>query len=178
MDLEIREINEYRLNPMLAAEIACLLQLSFTGYPAGKHFLHQIPSFRILAIESDEIIGHVAIHHRVISSDGEIFNVFGIADLCVAEENRKAGVAGEMLDRLEIIAVESGIDFLVLLTNVHDFYLKKGFQKADNPCRWMMIQNNHSLGLVRRRVEDGLMYKQMNDVEWPVKEIDLMGHVF
>lgn len=163
---------------MLAAEIALLLQRSFAGYPAGKHFLHQIPSFRILAMENDEIIGHVAIHHRVISSEGSIFNVFGIADLCVSEGNRKGGVAGNLLERLEVIAEQSGIDFLLLLTNVDEFYLKKGFQKADNPCRWMMVQNNHSLGLVRRRVETGLMYKKMNDVEWPGKEIDLMGHVF
>jgi len=178
MKTEITEIKEYKLEPDTAAEIACLLQQSFEGYPDGRHFLHQLPSFRLIVRNGSNLEGHVAIHHRIISSDEMIYNIFGIADLCVNTGARKSGIASALLDELEKIATEAQIDFLVLVTNVHKFYTKKGFEKAENVCRWVMVQNNKSLGLVRRRVEDGLMYKKLSDLPWPKNELDLMGHVF
>ncbi|TVR89876.1 MAG: N-acetyltransferase [Saprospirales bacterium] len=178
MKIQIREIKEYKLDPEMAAKIAYLLQGSFSGYPRGKHFLHQLPSFRLLAESKDTLEGHVAIHHRIISCGEMIYNIFGISDLCVTEKSRKTGIATDLMTKLEQMAVEAQIDFLVLVTNVHEFYAKNGFERAENVCRWVMVQNNKSLGLVRRRVEDGLMYKKLSDLDWPNGELDLMGHIF
>ena len=176
--MQIQKVIEHTVNSDLSSKIADLLQRSFEGFPKGRIFFQQLPSFRIVVAENNTLIGHLAVHHRIISSNGVVFPIFGITDLCVAEMNQNSGIASSMLNYLEELAENSNIDFLMLVSGKNEFYLKRGFQLASNVCCWVMIQNNRSIGLVRRRVENGFMYRSIKDKVWPDGEIDLLGHVF
>lgn len=178
MGMEIRELAEFRIEADLKEKIGEILRATFEGYPRGKTFLQQTPSFRLLAFDGQKLCGHMAVHHREISSQGKSHTIFGIADLCVLGPARKKGIASSLIHALEALAVTNEVEFLVLITDVHQFYLKNGFHTANNRCCWLVLQNNQSFGLVKRRVEDGLMYKEIGDSTWPKGEIDLMGHVF
>lgn len=176
--MQIKHLYEHNLVEELRREIAELLSDSFDGYPNGRVFFHQIPALRILASKNNTLIGHLAVDHRVIHSGGVNFSIFGIVDLCVGKEYREAGLATDMLKYLYDLAEKSGIDFLMLVSGANEFYLKRGFSIANNVCCWMMVQNNRSIGLVRRKLEEGLMYKAVGDKVWPETEIDLLGHIF
>jgi predicted N-acetyltransferase YhbS len=176
--MQINHFYEHNLNEDLSRKIAELLSESFDGYPKGRVFFHQIPAFRILAREGQELIGHLAVDHRIINSGGVFFRIFGIVDLCVKESMRQSGLATAMLVYLQELAKKSNIDFLLLVSGSNDFYLNRGFKIASNVCCWMMIQNNRSIGLVRRKLEEGFMFKAVSDKIWPETEIDLLGHIF
>ncbi|TVQ43593.1 MAG: GNAT family N-acetyltransferase [Saprospirales bacterium] len=176
--MQIKHLYEHYLDEELRRDIAELLSESFDGYPKGRVFFHQIPALRILAFQGDTLTGHLAIDHRIIHSGGVNFNIFGIVDLCVGKGYREAGLASGMLKYLHDLAKKSSIDFLMLVSGANEFYLNRGFSIANNVCCWMMVQNNRSIGLVRRKLEEGLMYKAVGDKVWPETEIDLLGHIF
>nr|MBS0037120.1 GNAT family N-acetyltransferase [Saprospiraceae bacterium] len=176
--MNISKISECDIEENLSGEIEKILQSSFEGYPVGRTFFHQLPSFRVLGYEGKNLIGHLSVYHRVISSEGKFYEIFGIGDLCVKRDNQSTGVAGALIQFLENQARKSEVNFLMLVTDVNEFYLKKGFVEAGNICCWLMMQNNRSLGLVRRRLEGGFMYREVGKTSWPKSEIDLLGHIF
>lgn len=174
----IKEIPEYNLSKETVGDIAQLLQRSFEGYPSGQVFFQQLPSFRLLGMDGDELMAHMSVIHRVIASGGEPFRIFGIGDLCVKKENQHSGLGSSLISHLQDLAKKRGIDFLMLVSESNNFYVKHGFEVAENTCCWLMMQNNRSLGLVRRKLEGGFMYKEVGSKKWPEGEIDLLGHVF
>ncbi len=174
----LHRVEEFQLTTAIHAKIRSLLALSFEDYPNNRNFLHQTPSFRYLMLDDKSLIGHMAVDHRVIQLDGETLSIFGITDLCVHPEHQHQHSASNMLAELEDLAKSHDVDALLLFTNLFPLYLKLGFTKQPNKCRWLMIQNDVSLGVARRSLEDCLMVKMLSDKKWTEGEVDLLGHVF
>lgn len=174
----LHRVEEFQLTTAIHAKIRSLLALSFEDYPTSRNFLHQTPSFRYLMLDDKALIGHMAVEHRVIQLDGQSISIFGITDLCVHPEHQHQHSASNMLTELEDLAKAHKVDALMLFTNLFPLYLKLGFVKQPNKCRWLMIQNDVSLGVARRSLEDCLMVKMLSDKKWTDGEVDLLGHVF
>ena len=83
-----------------------------------------------------------------------------------------------MLSELEELARKYLIDFILLLTEDHAFYEKQGYQLVENACRWLVMQNHRSLGVIERQMNQTLMMKQVGEKEWGEGTLDFLGYVF
>ncbi len=175
----LHRVEEFQISEALHTKIQSLLQVSFESYPIAQDFLHQKPAFRYLLLDDKTLVGHLAVDYRIIQLDGQPISIFGITDLCVHPDHQHRQAASKLIKALEELALKHKVEALVLFSNMFSFYEKLGFQKQNNKCRWLMIQNHVSLGVARRSLEDCLMVKMLADKAWSEeKELDLLGHVF
>ena len=162
-----------------AGEIAQLLVQAFPDFPAGKTHTNQIPSFRLLCrAESQKLVGHIAVHYRLMTLGERSIKVFGCSDVCVEASAQNQGVAKNMIHHLEQVAKSSGIDFFILIAWNTAVYEALGYQASDNPCRWLIMQNNQSLGLAQRSIPQGLMIKPLGKKKWTNELLDFLGPIF
>ena len=176
--MKLDKQEEYQLTDATNSAISSLFQSTFDGYPNGLTYYNQVPDFRVLAWKEDKLLGHMGVHHRKVSIRQEVFSVFGIVDLCVAPEVQLNNVGTKLIKWLTDLAEANPVDFIMLTSEINDFYLKNGFVVAQNPCRWLVIHNHVSMGVFRRELKRGLMIKATSSAEWPIGEVDLMGHMF
>ena len=178
IELDIERLEEYQVTGEKANRIANLLAASFPDYPAGRVYFRQVPTFRFIAWKQSQAIGHLGVDFRIMNNGGQRIRTFGVVDLCVDESFRYRGVAAHMLDLLEAEGKAWEVDFLVLWTNDFTFYEKRGFMRVDNACRWLLIQQDHSYGLVHRKVAEGLMIMRLGAKIWRDGTLDFLGHIF
>ena len=176
--MKIIRQDEFTLSASTKESISNLFEQAFDGYPNGLIYYNQVPDFRFLAWDGDKLSGHVGVSYRKIGIAKQAFSVFGIVDLCVAPEIQLNNVGSMMLKSLMDLAVPNQVDFLMLTSEVDEFYIKNGFQIVQNPCRWLVIHDHESMGVLRRQLSRGLMIKTTGDREWPAGEVDFMGHMF
>lgn len=176
--MDLKRIEEFQIDETTQEAIRSLLLKSFSGYPAGKSFFKQAPDFRYLLWEKDYLIAHMAVEHRYINNSGQLLRIFGVADLCVDEDFQHQKIASRLLLELETLGKLYDIDFIVLQAQDQQLYINNGFQAQSNLCQWLLIQNNTTLGVARRRLEQSLMIKPLNQKQWGTGLVDFMGHVF
>jgi GNAT superfamily N-acetyltransferase len=174
----IQRIEEYKIPGAVHCQIGALLEASFSGYPKGRTYYKQLPDFRYLVWESEQLIGHMAVDHRLMSVDGVPFKIFGVVDLCIADSYQRNKLATRLLEALEELGSQCNIDFIMLMAQHHPFYDSNGFQSVDNQCKWLLIQEHKSLGVIHRKMKQALMVKPLQDKAWPEGLVDFMGHVF
>ncbi len=174
----IERIEEFQIDARKKAAILQLLRKSFTGYPDGRTYYKQLPDFRYLVWEGELLAGHMGVEHRVINNDGQVARIFGIVDLCVARSFQNRQLAKLLLQKLEQLGAQSGIDFLVLLAGDPAFYLSCGYQSQNNLCQWVMIHAHQTIGATSRRLDHNLMIKPLGDKEWLPGPVDFLGPLF
>ena len=76
----------------------------------------------LVAVENATVVGVVGL---------EVYGDYGLLrSLAVPSEYRKRGIAGQLIDQLEILAVQKGITDMFLLTETApEYFIRKGFQK-------------------------------------------------
>ena len=104
--------------------------------------------------------------------------VVGGIDLCVDSAYRSHGIGSELLNRLEAFALRSNSDFIILFADDHRIYAKHGYQRADNPCRWLKINEYTTLGVAEEPIPDALMYKRIGATNWRSGVLDLLGYLY
>ncbi|MEM8906905.1 MAG: GNAT family N-acetyltransferase [Bacteroidota bacterium] len=176
--MTIQRLEEFALSSPQHTAIQELLRLCFSEYPQQRSYYKQIPDFRYLVWQDQQLIGHLAVEHRMINVAGNIARIFGVADLCVATSFQDQKIASNLLQQLENLGRQNDIDFLVLTAAEHKLYLNNGFQLVNNTCRWLMINEHQTLGVGHRRIEDCLMVKRLGPLQWKEGLVDLLGYVF
>ncbi len=176
--MRIQRVEEFLINKQVHQQINQLLNKSFGDYPETRSYYKQLPSFRYLVWNNDDLIGHMAIEHRNINIAEVVSSIFGVVDLCVDEQFQSKNIASSILQQLEKLAKENQIDFIVLIAQNHSVYEKNGFAVVENTCRWLMINSNQTLGVGHRRIEECLMMKAMGDKVWKPGLVDFLGHIF
>ena len=172
------QIPDHQLNPTQRAAIATLLQRCFPQFPAGRTHFRQLPHFRVLAHnEAGQLCGHLAVEHRMVNNAGQLYRIFGLADVCVHPDERTKGLGTNMLTFLAQLAREAEIDALLLIAHDPEFYLKNDFLAVDNDCKWLFIQGDQTLGVLNRKIA-GLMVKTLREQTWAPGQLDLLGHIF
>ncbi|MEL6864477.1 MAG: GNAT family N-acetyltransferase [Bacteroidota bacterium] len=176
--MKLQRLEEYLISPKQAASIQQLLSACFPDYPTGRTYYKQIPKFRYLYWQGNELIGHMAVEHRKMNIGGQLCTIFGVADLCVAEAHQSKKLASNLLSELEQLGKKIHIDFIVLIAQEHKLYENNGFQLVSNTCRWLMIHKEQTLGVGQRKIKECLMYKSLRGQAWPDGLIDFMGPIF
>jgi len=171
-------IPEYEMDASLERSIHDLLKKCFPGYPNDKTYYKQTPSFRVLSQEDKQVIGHVAVDFRRINQAGKLATIFGLSDVCVDPAFRGLKWSARLITFIEALALKKQVDFLILIAADISFYEGLGFEEVDNPHRWLIIQNDQSLGLAQRPLSPGLMIKSLNGQVWEPGPVDLLGAIF
>ncbi len=169
---------EYQIEPSLHTRIHDLLKRCFSEYPAGRSYYQQVPTFRHLVYDQQRLVGHLAIEYRMINLAGAIVPIFGISDFCVDPDYQSQHIATDLLERVEAEARDRHIDFIILATTEQSFYEKRGYQHSDNPCRWLLLTRQQTLGVAQRRIERGIMVKATGNQPWMEGLLDFLGPMF
>jgi len=178
--MNIERIEEYLLTKNTHQAIQSLLREGFGQYPAGRDFFRQLPAFRLLAwSDQQELIGHMAVEHRLVNNQGQLLRIFGVADFTVATAHRNQGIGTTLLQALTDLGHTSEVDFLLLLAHESgSVYARQGFIPIDAQCKWLMIQQDQSLGVLNRFIAGSLMIKPISSVSWREGNLDFLGHIF
>ena len=176
--MKIERIEEFRITDPIKQSIRKLLTNCFQEYPAGRIYFKQFPDFRFLVWQEDQLVGHMAVEHRAINLANTIVSIFGIVDLCVDEAFQSQKIASNLLSKLETLAADCLVDFIVLIADQHDLYLNNGFQLVRNTCRWLIVSEQKTLGVGHRKIKDCLMIKPTGTQTWKDGIVDFLGPIF
>ena len=177
--MELVQIEEYNLSIQNKKQIAELLGTCFPDYPTDKIFHRQMPQFRLLAYAGHDLLGQMSVVVRNIGLNNQSYPILGVSDFCVLPSQQKKGIATSLLSAVENIGKSNNFAFLLLIASNPSFYLKKGFISCRNLCRWVMLSNEKTMGIVERCLEPALMVKAIGSTSWPQEEkVDFMGHLF
>ena len=177
--MHLEKIEEYAINTITKQKIQDLLQNAFGQFPKDRIFLKQAPNFRLLAWHDNDLIAQSAIVFRMIALDKMPFRIFGIMDLCVNKAYQNQKIGSKIINEIEKIAKKSHIDFILLFGGTKDFYLQNGFQLVQNDCRWVLIKNYRTMGIMTRQIPETLLIKPTSNKQWNNDALlDLMGFVF
>ena len=176
--MHIERLLEYEISPDTHRAIQALRNSCFVEHQVSRSYGKQLPHFRILASEGQELVGHVGVDHRVMRFDEQVYSVFGVVDLCVAEDMRGKGIGGALLLKIEEYARKGGIDVLFLLCYRPDLYLRHSFQGLDAECNWLGIDEHKNLGMLSENLSGAIMMKPLGMDRLPAGPIDFLGYMF
>jgi len=174
----IKRLEEFLIDEATHQKIEELLLDSFDDYPQGRTYYKQLPCFRFLAWEADQLVGHLAVEHRIINVGGVQARIFGVVDLCVRRTKQHQKIGSQLLNELETLGQEAQIDFIVLVAYDKQLYIKNKFQETDNICRWLLINDAKTFGVSQRSIGNSLMVKPLGKKEWNEGILDFLGHIF
>ncbi|MCH2082385.1 MAG: GNAT family N-acetyltransferase [Saprospiraceae bacterium] len=177
-NITFQRIEEFALDQQQKSEIHQLLKENFSGYPKDRIFYKQLPNFRFIASCQEEIIGHMAVDYRVMNNDGQLVSIFGVIDLCVKEAFQHQRIASQLLHQLAELGKDHKVDFIVLNAVDPHLYQNNGFEVVRNECKWMVIHQQSTLGVVKRSLQESLMIKSLGSKEWRPKQLDFLGPIF
>lgn len=177
--MRIELVPEYRLTRAVEAQLQDVLEECFPDMFGGRSYLKQLPHFRLLAFDDDNVIGQAGLDVRIINVGGTVLKIFGVIDVFVQPEHRGRGVASALMTQVEKLAIESGRDFLVLIAERHDLYLRHGFRRVQPAnVKWLAIEDRASVTLLEEDLSDCFMMKPVGPLAWPKGQIDMMGYLF
>lgn len=171
---------DYQLSKKEQKELLNLLIDSFPGYFANRLYYKNVPTFRLLAKQDNQIIAQVGIDCRVINSrNNGPLQIFGIVDLCVSKDFQQKGIGTQFLKTLEDSATKGEIDALVLFADDHRLYQKAGFQNELVTCRFLAVEELSSICVLEKDRGDCFMVKPIREnLDFKKDQIDMLGHIF
>lgn len=166
MSLILGYLRDIQVDDALDAELRALLSTCFGDEFAHKRYCHEMPPHRLLVPDEDVLVAHVAVHEKVLKSEGAALPFLGIAEVCVAPSHRGRGLVRLMMRELE--AHFEGFPFAVLLGDP-GVYGSSGYHSVDNvyfPYECTGKPNAHA------------MVKALGSRPWPVADVAIEGPPF
>jgi N-acetylglutamate synthase-like GNAT family acetyltransferase len=176
--MKIDIYQEYEIPTKWHEELTTLKNRCVPEHQKDRSYFKQLPHFRLICFADNKIIGQMGVDHRVIRVADEVFQIFGLIDLCVAEEQRRECIASSMLEKIFNLGRNKGIDFLFLLAADSSFYEKHDFRVIDDLCSWLRIHEHRNFGVAVERLEGEIMIRKIGEKVWPNGPIDLLGYMF
>ncbi len=96
----------------------------------GRTYFKQLPHVRLLAMDEGSVVAQVGIDGRVVTVGSTIVSIFGLIDLAVHPARRGKRIGTQLLTEAERIARAGEREFLVLMADRHDLYLKEGYDRV------------------------------------------------
>lgn len=177
--MRIEQHLEMTVSESMDTELIELLRHAFPSIYPNRRYFKQLPHFRLIAYEDEQIIGQVGLDFRVMNMNGKPIHVLGIIDLCVREEVRGRGVGRTLMEKVIDLGETYLVDFLLLFADRPDLYERVGFHKVSNTCTWLQIddENQTTRGIGEATFEE-LMIRQVGDKWWAGGTLDLLGYLY
>lgn len=179
MDIEL--LNEFALNDQLKAQIQQQLVESFGGESyKGRIYFKQRAHYRLVAMDENQLLGQLGLDYRCMKLGEEVIQVMGVIDFTVSSQFRSQGIGSAILQALIVICAQhaSNIDFIVLMADQHEVYLKNGFEVKKQQIDWLGIHEHEYVG-ERSEVADFLLVKAISGKHWDDHAVlDMLGYMY
>jgi GNAT superfamily N-acetyltransferase len=176
--MHIEIVSEYQIAPDVHKLANQLLVESFSNYPTERSYYKLLPQFRYFVWTGETLIAQMGVEHRVITNTGIPARIFGLIDLCVASSHRGQKIATTLLRQVEELGRTNRVDFLLLFADDARLYLDNGYERANNYCRWMKVDEHQTLGIGEESMSDCMLVKQISRQVWRTGTVDLLGYLF
>jgi predicted acetyltransferase len=177
--MKIIKIIEFNIELNTHNQITKLRNICFPESKKDRSYYKQLPHFRYLVYNDDQLIGQMGVDHRVISVGDSVFKIFGVIDLCVMPKYQRQGIATQLLNLVTKLAEKKSIDFLLLVADDDRLYSKHGFKYVSNYCSFLRIHEHQNYGVALEKIENDFMVKQIGTESWKHEGLmDLLGYRF
>lgn len=174
-----RQVAEHALTRHDQDELQALLRTCFPDQLSERIWFKQLPNFRLLTYEGDRLVAQVGVEHRIVQNgDRRLRPVFGVVDLCVHPDHRNRGLADALLARLEGLASEHNVTYVVLFADDDRVYRKRGYRHVSNEVKFLGIDDGNTVGILEGSFPDIMLVKEMGKPPWPDGPVDLLGYLF
>lgn len=170
-------IAEIDIEPHVHLATEVLRNQSFPGFEVPRSYYKQLPHYRCLQYDGEELIGYMGLDYRSVRAGAAVYKILGVVDLCVAESQRGKGVGTQMLAELTIFAQEKDVDFIMLMSDSAAFYERNGFEKIEAQSFWLKIHEHQTLGIAEEFLDD-LYVKSTGEKRWADGPVDWLGYMF
>ena len=175
-------VNELEINSVTKSEIASLLDAVFpdTNY-VNRHFFKQLPHYRLLLRDNNNLVGHMGIDYRVMNLNGELITVLGVIDLAVHPHFQGKGLGTNLMNEFDRIAsnFHNNVDFTFLVTDRPAFYSRLGYKPTEVTTTWLKLHQSKTYGIGQEKITDSVfMFKQVGSKIWRDGELDLLGYMY
>ena len=168
---------EIELDATTHQAIQILRNSSFPDSAVERSYYKQLPHYRALQYAGAELIGHAGLDYRVINVGEKALKILGIIDFCVHVDRRGQGIGTAMLEQLSAYAERKDVDFIILIADNEDFYIRNGFQQVQSRNFWLRIDEHKNYDVAREDIDD-LYIKPVGSKKWPVGDVDWLGSMF
>ena len=173
--LPIEIVEEDDIQPDEDLQIRELLRLCFPDwsniFQQHRTWHNTPPIFSVLVREQGQIIGHIAVVVRTITTTWNFrYNVASIQGVCIAPDKRHAGLASHLLHEALQEAARRGFLFAILYCKefLVPYYLSQGWKLADDS---VVMWNSRDLPISMR--SNCPMYYELSDVPLPEGPLDV-----
>lgn len=154
-----------------------LLTTCFTGpndavFKERRYFREPYQHRWVIRNELSLIIAHIGVHQKHVESNGTIYRIGGIAEVCVHPEFRGQGFVRIMLDSAHKWLIRHPFDFAVLFGNIK-IYKSSGYMQVKN--LWMDADPADES---KPRQHAAALVKELSNTPWPQGELYLPGPTF
>lgn len=156
--------------------IEILRNKSFPDHQVGRSYFKQLPHMRALKYNGNQLIGYMGLDYRVVSVGNETYKVLGVSDFCVDKRFQNQGIGTAMLSQLSEYASTKDVDFIILISDLHDFYIDNGYVRLNSLCSWLRIHEHKNYGVAVEQVDD-LYVKPLSGKTWAVGHLDWLGYM-
>ncbi|HAT7741654.1 TPA: GNAT family N-acetyltransferase [Vibrio vulnificus] len=157
--------------------IEALRNQSFPANKANRSYYKQLPHMRALQYEGDMLVGYLGLDYRAVKVGDEVYKVLGIIDFCVAEQYRGKGIGSLMLSEVSLFAKGKAVDFIMLISELDEFYLKHGYSKVEAVHSWLRLHEHTNYGVAVEHIDE-LFIKSVSGKEWTKGHLDWLGYMY
>lgn len=150
---------------------------SFPEYQAPRSYYKQLPHYRYLKYAGDVLVGYMGLDYRVIGIDGAVYNTLGVVEICVKKEYRRSGEGSLMLASLAEYAENRSIDFIILMSDLDEFYIKNGYEKITAHHTWLRLHEFKNYGVAHEEIDE-FFVKSISGKVWANGYVDWLGYMF
>ncbi|ORT48799.1 acetyltransferase [Vibrio sp. qd031] len=157
--------------------IETLRNQAFPEHRVNRSYFKQLPHMRALHFKNEHLVGYLGLDYRVIKVGEEVHKVLGVIDFCVGKEHRGKGIGTNMLSELAEFARDKDVDFIILISELHDFYSLQGYEKVQGIQSWLRLHEHTNYGIAVEHVDE-LYVKQISGKQWGAGHIDWLGYMY
>jgi predicted N-acetyltransferase YhbS len=178
LPLRVEYVREPDVSERLDHELRELISGCFpqprTAFFRERRYALEMPRHRYLMRDpAGRLVGHLAVHEKVVGVGQTDLTIGGMAEMCVHESQRGRGRAKELLALAHRGLQAGGIDFAFLFGEP-ELYTSSGYRALDATIRrFNPAEQAFETGPMRVA-----LYKPLTDRAWPVGPIDLCGPMF
>ncbi len=170
-------IHEIDVDKETHRQIKELRNSSFPDHISKHSYYKQLPHIRCLEHRGGHLVGYMGLDYRVIGVGNEHFKILGVIDFCVAQAERGKGVGRSMLDKLSDYAETKDVDFIILISDLDDYYRRNGYTRVRAPSSWLRLHEYKNYGVAYDQLDD-LYIRPVREKQWPEGHVDWLGYMF
>ncbi|EJL6405652.1 GNAT family N-acetyltransferase [Vibrio parahaemolyticus] len=157
--------------------IEVLRNQAFPQNQVSRSYFKQLPHMRALHFQGEKLVGYLGLDYRVVRVGEEIHKVLGVIDFCVDERYRGQGIGSSMLSEVTAFAESKDVDFIILISDLHDFYSSNGFSKVQGIHSWLRLHEHTNFGVAVEHIDE-LYIKPLSGKSWGVGHFDWLGYMY